>query len=148
MRFERRVVLSPQMYSGELRSIDTFYGCAYCRSTHITVTSQNTILNTFEPELYCFFGVMPPSQLKIATGSLSRLVKEEASYHKEYEAQKARLAKLEQDQDDQDGNREFKIKQEVSHLHSLSQNHRYSRRHHPTIHYTHVIHQLMRISSN
>ena len=57
---------------------------------------------------------MAPSQLKIATDSLNRLVKEEASYHKELESQKKRIATLEQQKDDQDENREFKIKQEVS----------------------------------
>lgn len=56
---------------------------------------------------------MPPSQLKIATDVLSRLIKEEASYHKEAESQKKRIAALEQQQDDQDENREFRMKQEV-----------------------------------
>lgn len=57
---------------------------------------------------------MAPSQLKIATGSLQRLIKEEASYHKELESQKKRIADLEKQTDDQDENREFKLKQEVS----------------------------------
>lgn len=57
---------------------------------------------------------MPPSQLHIATSALQRLVKEEASYHKELESQKKRIAELEKQTDDQDENREFKLKQEVS----------------------------------
>lgn len=57
---------------------------------------------------------MAPSQLQIATSSLQRLVKEEASYHKELESQRKRIADLESQTDDQDENRDFKIKQEVS----------------------------------
>lgn len=57
---------------------------------------------------------MPPSQLKIATSSLQRLIKEEASYHKEQANQEKRIANLEKDAADEDGNREFKLKQEVS----------------------------------
>ncbi|KAF2773628.1 putative tubulin-specific chaperone Rbl2 [Teratosphaeria nubilosa] len=53
----------------------------------------------------------PPSQLAIATSSLNRLVKEEASYHKEAEQQQARIAKLEQG-DQSDENAEFTLKQE------------------------------------
>ncbi|KAF2862981.1 tubulin binding cofactor A [Piedraia hortae CBS 480.64] len=53
----------------------------------------------------------PPSQLSIATSSLNRLVKEEASYHKECEAQKARLAKMEKGGSD-DENAEYLLKQE------------------------------------
>lgn len=56
---------------------------------------------------------MPPSQLQIATSSLQRLVKEEASYHKELESQKKRIAELETQKNDEDENREFKLKQEV-----------------------------------
>lgn len=59
---------------------------------------------------------MAPSQLAISTSSLQRLVKEEASYHKELESQKKRIADLEKSTDDEDGNREFKLKQEVSTL--------------------------------
>ena len=57
---------------------------------------------------------MAPSQLKIATGALERLVKEEASYHKEMESQKVRISNLEQQKNDQDENREFMLKQEVT----------------------------------
>lgn len=53
----------------------------------------------------------PPSQLSIATSSVNRLVKEEASYYKELEQQQARIAKLEQDGGDE--NAEFQMKQEV-----------------------------------
>lgn len=57
---------------------------------------------------------MPPSQIQIATQSLQRLVKEEASYFKEQEQQEKRIAKLEQsNSDDEDGNKEFTLKQEV-----------------------------------
>lgn len=60
---------------------------------------------------------MAPSQIQIATSSLQRLLKEEASYFKEQEQQEARIQKLE-NQDpatapDSDGNREFVLKQEV-----------------------------------
>jgi hypothetical protein len=54
----------------------------------------------------------PPSQLSIATSSVQRLVKEEASYHKELEKQRARLKNLE-DNPDGDENAEFQLRQEV-----------------------------------
>lgn len=54
---------------------------------------------------------MAPSQLQIATSSLQRLLKEEASYYKEQEQQEARIAKLEKETGDE--NHEFQIKQEV-----------------------------------
>lgn len=56
---------------------------------------------------------MAPSQLTIATSSLQRLIKEEASYHKELSQQEARLKKLESETGDE--NREYMIKQEVCH---------------------------------
>lgn len=58
---------------------------------------------------------MPPTApLAIATSSVQRLVKEEASYHRELEEQKKRVAKLESETGaDDDGNREFLLKQEV-----------------------------------
>lgn len=61
---------------------------------------------------------MAPSQLQIATSSLQRLLKEEASYHKEQAQQEARIAKLEKEgtdgaAGDEDGNREYVLKQEV-----------------------------------
>ena len=55
----------------------------------------------------------PPSQLAIATGVVTRLVKEEKSYHQEAEEQKRRIAKLEQGNDD-DENAEYTLRQEVS----------------------------------
>jgi tubulin-specific chaperone A len=54
----------------------------------------------------------PPSQLSIATSSVQRLVKEEASYHKELEKQQARLKNLEANPDG-DENAEFQLRQEV-----------------------------------
>jgi len=54
----------------------------------------------------------PPSQLSIATSSVQRLVKEEASYHKELVSQEARLQKLEQVSAEDDENKEYSLKQE------------------------------------
>jgi tubulin-specific chaperone A len=54
----------------------------------------------------------PPSPLTIATSSVQRLVKEEASYHKELEKQEARLKNTEANTNE-DENAEFTIKQEV-----------------------------------
>jgi hypothetical protein len=53
-----------------------------------------------------------PSQLAIQTSALQRLVKEEASYHKELEQQEVRIAKLEQGDDDE--NAEYTLRQEAS----------------------------------
>jgi hypothetical protein len=63
---------------------------------------------------------MPPTApLTIATSSVQRLVKEEASYHRELEEQKKRVAKLESETGaDEDGNREFLLQQEVCHVFS------------------------------
>lgn len=55
----------------------------------------------------------PPSKLAVATGVLRRLVKEEASYHKEIEHQAARIKKLESSTEDEDGNAEYTLRQEV-----------------------------------
>lgn len=55
----------------------------------------------------------PPSQLVIATSSLQRLVKEEASYHKELAQQEKRLEKALASTED-DENKEYTLKQEVS----------------------------------
>lgn len=55
----------------------------------------------------------PPSKLAIATGSVQRLVKEEASYHKEIVQQEERIKKLEASTGD--GNKEYTLKQEASH---------------------------------
>jgi tubulin-specific chaperone A len=61
-----------------------------------------------------------PSQLAIATSSLQRLTKEEASYHKELQMQQRRIDRLEKEQteetDEDRGNHEFQLKQEVSPL--------------------------------
>ena len=57
---------------------------------------------------------MAPSQVQIATGALQRLVKEETSYFKELDQQKARIAKLEKGEGDDPDNQEFQLKQEVS----------------------------------
>ncbi|CAF9904759.1 MAG: hypothetical protein GOMPHAMPRED_002939 [Gomphillus americanus] len=54
---------------------------------------------------------MAPSQISIATSSLNRLIKEEASYHKELTQQEARLTKLESGPDEE-GNKDFLIRQE------------------------------------
>lgn len=58
---------------------------------------------------------MPPaSPLAIATSSVQRLVKEEASYHRELEQQTKRLQKLESEGQgaDEEGNHAFLLKQE------------------------------------
>ncbi|OJD37069.1 tubulin-specific chaperone rbl2 [Diplodia corticola] len=52
----------------------------------------------------------PPSKLAVATSSVVRLVKEEASYHKELEQQQARIKKLEDTPGDE--NAEYTLKQE------------------------------------
>ena len=54
----------------------------------------------------------PPTPLAIATSSLQRLVKEEASYHKELEQQEARLKKVQSEPDDE--NADFLVKQQVA----------------------------------
>jgi tubulin-specific chaperone A len=54
----------------------------------------------------------PPSKVAIATGSVLRLVKEEASYHKEIVQQEERIKKLESSTGDE--NKEYTLKQEVS----------------------------------
>ena len=58
----------------------------------------------------------PRSQLEIHTASLQRLTKEEATYHKEIEQQTERLQRLEAANgvNDEDGNKEYILKQEVS----------------------------------
>lgn len=55
----------------------------------------------------------PPSSLSIASSSVHRLVKEEASYHKELAGQEARIAKL-QSSTSEDENADFQLKQEVN----------------------------------
>ncbi|GIJ88505.1 hypothetical protein Asppvi_007429 [Aspergillus pseudoviridinutans] len=54
----------------------------------------------------------PRSQLEIATSSVERLVKEEASYHRELQQQTERIQKLESQQAGDDENREYMLKQE------------------------------------
>lgn len=54
-----------------------------------------------------------PSKLSIATSSVRRLVKEEASYHKELAQQEERIQKLEQGGGG-DENAEYQLKQEVN----------------------------------
>ncbi|KAL2872661.1 putative tubulin-specific chaperone Rbl2 [Aspergillus lucknowensis] len=54
----------------------------------------------------------PRSQLEIATGSVQRLTKEEASYRRELEQQKARIQQLEAQDLSADENREYMLKQE------------------------------------
>ncbi|KAF8848442.1 tubulin-specific chaperone-like protein Rbl2 [Acephala macrosclerotiorum] len=53
----------------------------------------------------------PPSALAIATSSVQRLMKEEASYHKELKNQEARLEKLLASKTE-DENAEYQLKQE------------------------------------
>lgn len=55
----------------------------------------------------------PRSQLQIATSSVIRLVKEEASYHQELEQQGERIKKLEAGQGGDDENQEYLMRQEV-----------------------------------
>jgi tubulin-specific chaperone A len=57
----------------------------------------------------------PPSALTIATSSVQRLIKEEASYHKELKNQEARLEKLLASKDE-DENAEYSLKQEVCYI--------------------------------
>ena len=60
----------------------------------------------------------PRSPLEINTSSLLRLVKEEASYHKELQQQSERVKVLEGSNGngvvDEDGNRDYTIRQEVT----------------------------------
>ncbi|KAF2101641.1 tubulin binding cofactor A [Rhizodiscina lignyota] len=52
----------------------------------------------------------PPSKLAVATSVVKRLVKEEASYHKEQGQQEARIKKLQEGSSDE--NAEYMLKQE------------------------------------
>lgn len=54
----------------------------------------------------------PPSKLAVAAGSVQRLVKEEASYHKEIAQQEERIKKTEASEGDE--NKEYTLKQEVN----------------------------------
>ncbi|KAI4192503.1 MAG: hypothetical protein LQ346_004275 [Caloplaca aetnensis] len=53
-----------------------------------------------------------PSQLAISTSSVQRLLKEESTYRAELASQESRLRKLEQETSDDDGNREWSVRQE------------------------------------
>jgi tubulin-specific chaperone A len=59
----------------------------------------------------------PSTPLSIATGAVQRLVKEEASYHREQQAQEKRIKQLEAQAQtgdaEEDENREYTLKQEV-----------------------------------
>ena len=58
---------------------------------------------------------MPPSsKLRVQTSALQRLIKEEASYHKELEQQESRITKLQSNPSDD--NAEYTLNQEVSDL--------------------------------
>ena len=54
----------------------------------------------------------PSTPLSIATASINRLVKEEASYHQEQKDQEKRIQDLE-NQTGEDENREYTLRQEV-----------------------------------
>ncbi|KAJ5888753.1 hypothetical protein N7495_008794 [Penicillium taxi] len=54
----------------------------------------------------------PRSQIEITTSSVLRLVREEASYHRELEQQAERIKKLEDQKDGDDENKEYLVKQE------------------------------------
>ena len=63
----------------------------------------------------------PPSQLTIATSSITRLLKEESSYRTELASQQKRLEQLQTEasasdaeEGDEKGNQEFRLRQEVS----------------------------------
>lgn len=64
----------------------------------------------------------PPSQLAIATSSLNRLIKEEASYRTELTNQRNRVEKLQAGGGDEEdaGNSEFQLRQEVRVSHFLT----------------------------
>lgn len=55
----------------------------------------------------------PPSPLAIATGVVTRLVKEETSYHHELEQQQTSIAKLEAGEGAADENAEYVLRQQV-----------------------------------
>ena len=56
----------------------------------------------------------PPSKLAVATSSVLRLVKEEASYHKEMAQQEVRIKKLEEGSAEE--NAEYQLKQEARNI--------------------------------
>ncbi|KAJ5143183.1 uncharacterized protein N7515_001970, partial [Penicillium bovifimosum] len=78
------------------------------------IRNQHTLSLAFivKYKIYRYKITMAPrSQLEIATSSVIRLVKEEASYHKELQQQTERIKKLEAEAND-DENREYTLKQE------------------------------------
>ena len=109
--WQERVVVSCPTRGAVARNIESrlfaccLIICKYCfsilpfLSCHIITQYHNTS-NT-----------MTPSPLSVATSALSRLVKEESSYHKELEQQQASVTKLEQSSGDE--NKEYMIRQEV-----------------------------------
>jgi hypothetical protein len=78
---------------------------------HFPRYSRSAIYQFHLLNLHSLLNMAPPSKLAVATSVVRRLVKEEASYHKELEQQEARIKKLEGDMSDQ--NAEFQLKQEV-----------------------------------
>jgi hypothetical protein len=75
-------------------------------------TSYKQAFNLSLPSTtYHLHKMAPPSKLAVATSSVNRLVKEEASYHKELEQQGARIQKLESGGGDE--NADFQLRQEV-----------------------------------
>ncbi len=63
----------------------------------------------------------PPSQLSIATSSITRLLKEESSYRTELASQQKRIEQLQTEagagdaeEGEEKGNQEFRLRQEVS----------------------------------
>lgn len=70
------------------------------------------ILFNRDSQLHTSTDMAPPSKLAVATGSVTRLVKEEASYHKELVQQEERIKKLEASEGDE--NKEYTLRQEVN----------------------------------
>jgi hypothetical protein len=73
---------------------------------------KNTVYPSDSHSYSISFNMAPPSKLAVATGSVTRLVKEEASYHKELVQQEERIKKLEASEGDE--NKEYTLRQEVS----------------------------------
>jgi hypothetical protein len=80
-------------------------GNRYQHHIHSTSTTSHSV-NKYQITI-----MPPPSKVAIATGSVLRLVKEEASYHKEIAQQEERIKKLEASEGDE--NKEYTLKQEV-----------------------------------
>jgi hypothetical protein len=88
-----------------------------CTANNTNITPHSIIEGHIKHPLDLQFSskskMAPRSQLEIVTSSVLRLVKEEASYHKELQQQTERVKKLEAETGGDDENREFTIKQEV-----------------------------------